>query len=88
MASNQWKWQEPGTVWKGVGIYHVTMTVPSREPLLGTLQIPDNDPKQAFVERTDLGKEIVYLIGSIPNYRPQIRLLQYCLPAGVTLSLC
>lgn len=79
MASNQWKWQEPGTVWKGVGIYHVTMTVPSREPLLGTLQIPDNDPKQAFVERTDLGKEIVYLIGSIPNYRPQIRLLQYCL---------
>ena len=79
MASNQWKWQEPGTAWKGVGIYHVTMTVPSREPLLGTLQIPDNDPKQAFVERTSLGKEIVYLIGSIPNYRPQIRLLQYCL---------
>lgn len=79
MANNQWSWQEPGTAWKGIGIYHVTMTIPSREPLLGTLKIPDNDPKQAFVERTDLGKEIVYLIGSIPNYRPQIRLLQYCL---------
>ena len=79
MANDKWSWQEPETAWKGVGIYHVTLTIPSREPLLGSLIIPNNDPTQAFVERTDLGKEIVYLIGSIPNYRPQIRLLQYCL---------
>ncbi len=79
MTSDKWHWQEPETAWKGVGIYHVTLTIPSREPLLGSLVVPDNDPTQAFVERTDFGKEIVYIIGSIPNYRPQIRLLQYCL---------
>ena len=73
-----WQWQDPGTAWKGIGIYHVTLTIPSREPLLGSLVIPDNDPKQAFVQRTELGKELVYLIGSIHNYRPQIQLLQYC----------
>ena len=33
-----WHWQESGTAWKGVGIYHVTLTVPSREPLLGRLE--------------------------------------------------
>jgi hypothetical protein len=32
-----WHWQEAGTAWKGVGIYHVTLTIPSRQPLLGTL---------------------------------------------------
>ena len=24
----QWRWQEPGTAWKGAGLYHVTLTVP------------------------------------------------------------
>lgn len=79
MTDDSWHWQEPETAWKGVGIYHITLTVPSRQPLLGDLIIPNNDPKQAYVERKDLGKEIVYLIGSISHYRPQIRLLQYCL---------
>ena len=79
MADDKWSWQEPETAWKGVGIYHVTLTIPSREPLLGSLCCPDNDPTKAFVERTELGKEIVYIIGSIHHYRPQIRLLQYCL---------
>jgi REP element-mobilizing transposase RayT len=79
MANDKWYWQESGEAWNGVGIYHITLTVPSREPLLGNLIIPDNDPTKAYVERTDFGKEIVYIIGSIPHYRPQIRLLQYCL---------
>ncbi len=26
----QWQWQEEGTAWKGVGIYHITLTIPSR----------------------------------------------------------
>ena len=34
-----------GWDYRGRGIYHVTLTVSSREPLLGTLVIPDNDPK-------------------------------------------
>ena len=35
-------WQEPGTAWKGAGLYHITMTIPSREPLFGALVIPDD----------------------------------------------
>ena len=54
----QWHWQEQGTAWKGVGIYHVTLVIPSREPLLGKLVIPDNDPKQASVELNPLGDDI------------------------------
>jgi REP element-mobilizing transposase RayT len=77
--SERWHWQDNLSAWYGVGIYHVTLVVPSREPLLGELVIPDNDPKQAQVVRTDLGKEIVYIIGTIPQYHPEIRLLQYCL---------
>ena len=53
MADKQWHWQESGTAWKGIGIYHVTLVVSSREPLLGELVIPDNDPTQARVELTD-----------------------------------
>ena len=26
-----------GTAWRGVGVYHITLTVPSRQPLFGTL---------------------------------------------------
>ena len=33
----KWQWLESGTAWRGVGVYHVTLTVPSREPLFGTL---------------------------------------------------
>ena len=79
MERKQWHWQEEGTAWKGVGIYHVTLTIPSRAPLLGTLIIPDNEPKQAYVERTDLGKKIVHNLALISKSYPEIRLLQYCI---------
>ncbi len=79
MANGNWHWQERGTAWKGVGIYHVTLTVPSREQLLGKLVIPESDPKQASVTRTELGKNIIHTIARIPVLHPQIRLLQYCL---------
>ncbi len=74
-----WKWQEPGTAWKGAGIYHVTLTIPSREPLLGELVIPDNDPKQARVERTELGEKLVKEIYAIGAIHKQVRILQFCL---------
>lgn len=79
MDNGKWHWQESGTAWKGVGIYHVTLTIPSREPLLGFLVIPDNDPSQAFVERTELGKNVIHALAQIPVRHPEIRLLQYCL---------
>ena len=75
----QWQWQEEGTSWKGVGIYHVTLTVTSREPLLGTLVIPDNDPARARVEATELGRAVLDCQRSVPVFHPEIQILQYCL---------
>ena len=74
-----WHWQEPGTAWKGVGIYHVTLTIPSREPLLGSLVIPDNDPKQAHILRSDLGNAVLDCLRSIQIIHPEIQILQYSL---------
>ena len=79
MANDHWHWQERGTAWNGVGIYHVTLTVPSREPLLGKLVIPDNDPKQARVERTEMGNALVDKLLNHPSYYPEVRILQFCL---------
>ena len=79
MTEEQWQWQEPGTAWKGVGIYHITLTVPSRQPLLGTLVIPQNDPSQARVERTALGNAVVDELYVMCRHYPAIRILQFCL---------
>ena len=77
--AGQWQWQTEGTSWKGIGIYHVTLTVTSRAPLLGTLVIPDNDPAQASVERTELGRALLDCQRSISVFHPEIQILQYCL---------
>ena len=45
----KWQWQEPGTAWKGVGLYHITLTIPDRQPLLGTLDIPDGDARRLVI---------------------------------------
>ena len=78
-SDNIWQWQAPGTAWKGVGIYHLTLTVPSREPLLGTLLIPDNDPQQATIQRTELGEQLVDTLLAHPTFFPEVRILQFCL---------
>lgn len=78
MANDKWSWQEPETAWKGVGIYHVTLTIPSREPLFGTLCCPDNDPTRAFVERTELAEQIIHTIFHIQDIHPEVRVLQFC----------
>ena len=79
MTEEQWQWQEPGTAWRGVGIYHITLTVPSRQPLLGTLVIPQNDPSQARVERTALGNAVVDELYVMCRHYPDIRIFQFCL---------
>ena len=76
---DQWKWQEPGTAWRGVGVYHVTLTVPSREPLLGTLVIPEGDPLKARIERTALGNAVIDELYVMGRHYPAIRILQFCL---------
>ncbi len=79
VEQEQWQWQEPGSAWRGFGVYHVTMTVPSREPLLGTLVIPDNDPNRATVERTALGNAVVDELFVMCRHYPAVRILQFCL---------
>lgn len=75
----QWRWQEPGTAWRGVGVYHVTLTVPSREPLFGRLVIPDGVPSKARIERTALGNAVVDELYVMCRHYPAIRILQFSL---------
>ena len=79
MDHDTWQWQQPDTVWKGAGLYHVTMVLPSRQPLFGELVIPDNDPMQAFVKRTDLGNAVVDRLLRIPEFYPEVQVLHFCL---------
>ena len=74
-----WQPQEPGEAWKGAGLYHVTLTIPSREPLLGTLVILDNDPAQARVEYSDLGRAVLEYQKVNAAHYPEIQILHYCL---------
>jgi len=60
-------------------VYHVTLTVPSREPLLGTLVIPQGDPTLARVERTALGNAVVDELYVMCRHYPAIRIFQFCL---------
>ena len=76
---NKWHWQEPGTAWRGVGIYHITLTVTSRQPLLGTLVIPENDPKEAWVEWSDLGRQVLAHLQALPQRCPEIRIMSFSL---------
>ncbi len=75
----KWKWQEPGTTWKGAGLYHVTLTIPDRRPLLGWFEIPDNEPSKATMRRTALGNALVNCLLSIQRYHPEVHVLHFCL---------
>lgn len=79
MGYDKWHWQEIGKAWKGVGIYHVTLTTPKREHLFGELEIPDNDPTKAIVKRTAYGNAVVEALFHIRDYYPETRVLQFCL---------
>lgn len=73
-----WHWQEKGTTWKGVGIYHLTMTITDRRSLLGELIIPDNDPQKAYVKRSELGEQIVRSLLKTPTLYPEIWVMSWC----------
>ncbi|MBO7579678.1 MAG: hypothetical protein J6T43_11920 [Prevotella sp.] len=79
VEQKKWQWQEPGTTWKGAGLYHVTLTIPSRQSLLGSLIIPDNDPSKAIVKRSALGNALVDCLLNIPSYHPEVQILHFCL---------
>ena len=75
----KWQWQEPGTAWKGAALYHITLTITDRQPLLGMLVVADNDPTLASVNRTPLGNALVNCLLDIPHYYPEVQVLHFCL---------
>lgn len=79
MDHDKWKWQEPGEAWKGAGLYHITLKIPTREPLLGDMVIPHNDPAQAYIKSTSLGAAVLDVLRGVPSYYPEIQILHYCL---------
>ena len=79
MGYDKWHWQEIGKAWKGVGIYHVTLTTPKREHLFGELEIPDNDPAKTVVNRTEFGNAVVEALLHLHDFHPETRVLQFCL---------
>jgi len=76
---DSWHWQEPGKAWKGAGLYHITLKIPKREPLLGNLVIPDSDPTKAWVNYSNLGKAILECLRQVSVFHPEIQILHYCL---------
>lgn len=79
MTPSQWHWQEPGTSWRGCGIYHITLVQSDRSvPILGQLT-ECADPADAEVERTELGNAIIHCVAQIPQHHSEIKLLQYTL---------
>lgn len=78
-VQEKWQWQEPGTTWKGAGLYHITLTISDRQPLLGRLLIPENGPTQAKVCRSALGNALVDCLLSIQRYHPEVQVLHFCL---------
>ena len=75
----QWQWQQPGGAWKGAGLYHITLTVTDRRPVLGGLVTPDDDPARARVVRTALGDALVDCLMSIPSHHAEVQMLHFCL---------
>lgn len=55
------------------------MVVPSRMPLFGDLVIPDDDPGQAYIASKELGEAILKLMFMIPDYHPEVEIIQFCL---------
>ena len=75
-----WQPQERGKAWKGAGLYHITLTIPSREPLLGKLDIPNDNPSQAWVNVLPLGRALLDIQKNLlQSFYPEIQILHYCL---------
>ena len=77
MEENLWKIQEYGTTWKDKGLYHVTITIPDRQRILGNLIIPNDDPQQAIIKSTSLGRAILDCQRAVQEHYPEIQILHY-----------
>ena len=84
MAENEhWQWQESGGAWKGAGLYHITLTVTDRQPVLGSLTMPGDDPTRTRVVRTPLGDALVDCLMSIPRHHAEMQVLHRAAVASI-----
>ncbi len=61
--------------YKGQGIYHVTMTISERYPLLG--ELVGDDPEEAQIRLTDFGHQVWKMVSGLPAfYAPKGYLLK------------
>lgn len=79
MSATDFIWQDRGTPWRGVAIYHVTASAVHRHPIkaaFGELKWSINDGQiaDAHVEWSPLGQKIWNCIQEIHNRYPQIRI--------------
>jgi len=79
MADNKYIWQQMGTRWRGVGIYHVTFTAVERNAQKGAFgelkwEIENEEVKGAKVVWTPLGRGVSACIESIPEHYPMIKI--------------
>ncbi len=80
MPSSSFIWQTPGTPWRGVAIYHVTVSAPRRHPVraaFGELRwtVCDGRIEDARVEWSPLGRRIWDCIQQIPVRYPLVRII-------------
>lgn len=80
MPSSSFVWQTPGTPWRGVAIYHVTVASPRRHPVraaFGELRwtVCDGHVEEARVEWSPLGSRIWDCIQQIPVRYPPVRII-------------
>lgn len=81
----QFVWKANKDIFKGVGIYHLTVAVSGRQPLLGWLV---NDVSSPRVERTDLGSAVARSIEYLPVHYEGVKILTKCImPDHVHLVL-
>lgn len=79
MAEDDFIWQQKGTPWRGVAIYHVTASAMHRHPIksdFGELHwsVSNDQVTEAHVEWLPLGHRIWDCIQEIPQRYPQVRI--------------
>lgn len=72
------QWKESINKFKGEGIYHLTLAVVNRVPLLGELCPSHDQSVVAYVQPTELGVFVKKAIENIPKHYPKVEVITKC----------
>jgi REP element-mobilizing transposase RayT len=76
---------------QGRAIHQLTLVTAEREPLLGMLVVPNNNPDNAYINLTPLGQMVAEEIERIPTYKgaSNIKIFRYVImPDHIHILLC